>query len=240
VASARGHRVALYDREPEIGGALRWASRVRPENALFLDYLRTEIARSDVEVHLDHEIDAEDVVAMTPDAVIVATGGIVVSPELPGARSLREVVAAGEASWPVGPRVVLVGAGLAALQFAECLAARGRQVTVLEAGEVIAPEVGLKRRTEVMDALDRLTVAVNTGVEVVRVEDGGVVVRPDSGGDRVLAADDVVVTGEVVPNLALYEAIEGRVPVAHAVGDCTGFGLIRKATEDGARAAALI
>ena len=239
VAAQRGHRVVLCERDIELGGALRWASVVRPENAAFLDYLRHEIALSDVEVRLGWEVDADEVIAMGPDAVVVATGATVVMPDLAGGHSLREIVAGGEAAWPAGTRVAVIGAGLAALQFAECLAGRGRLVTVLEPGEVVAPEVGLKRRTELMDALDRLGVPVNTGVEIVAVK-SGVVIRPEHGGDRLLAADDVVVAGEVVPDRSLYEAIEGRVPEAHAIGDCASIGLIRKATEDGARVACAI
>jgi 2,4-dienoyl-CoA reductase (NADPH2) len=50
----------------------------------------------------------------------------------------------------------------------------------------------------------------------------------------------VVLTGEVEADLSLHAALEGRVAEMHAVGDCTGLGLIRKATEEGARAACAI
>ena len=55
-----------------------------------------------------------------------------------------------------------------------------------------------------------------------------------------MPADAVVLTGEVHADLSLHDALEGRVPELHAVGDCTGLGLIHKATEEGARAACAI
>ncbi len=102
--------------------------------------------------------------------MIVATGANVnTSPALP------ELLA--NPNGPsVGRRVVIVGGGLAGIQLAEYLSARGRFVTVLEAGRTIAPEVGLKRRTEHMDRLDRL------GVPPARAHRGGPDHRHRGGG----------------------------------------------------------
>ena len=54
---------------------------------------------------------------------------------------------------------------------------------------------------------------------------------------RPLSTESVILAGEVTADTRLYDALKGRVPELYAAGDCTGLGLIRKATEDGARAA---
>ena len=280
VAAARNHEVVLLERSGQLGGALLWAATVHPENEPFLDYLRAEIRTSPVQVRLGQAATVADVAALHPDAVVVATGGRVTVPSLPGDHlplvrrglELRELLAghadatqplarrlgarlvsgpgqrlvtprlvrAATKVWmPLGRRVAIVGGDLVAVELAEFLAARGRLVSILEAGATIAPEVGWKRRTEHMHRLDRLGVTVHVKAGVERIVDDGVWFRPMAGDPRHLAADSVVLAGVPEPELGLYDALADRLPDVRvtAIGDCTGLGLIRKATEDAARAA---
>ncbi|HEX5142239.1 MAG TPA: FAD-dependent oxidoreductase [Mycobacterium sp.] len=280
VAATRGHRVTLLERQRQLGGALVSASILHPENQPFLDYLRAEIGRSGITVHTGREVGADDVAALAPDAVLVATGAAVVLPQLPGADlahvhsgpGLRNLLAghggdegpvwqrvgarvlsglgptlvqpatvrvASKAWLPFGHRIAIIGGDLVAIEFAEFLAARGRLVAVLEAGDTVAGEVGLKRRTEHFGRLDSLGVTVHTRVAVERIVPGSVVFTPDGGTLRRLPADDVILAGTAQPDLRLYRELVERLPSVdiRAIGDCTGVGLIRKATEEGARAA---
>jgi 2,4-dienoyl-CoA reductase (NADPH2) len=241
VASARGHRVTLLEGEAELGGSLRWASVVHPENATFLDWLRAEVADSGIDVRLGVTADPETVAALAPEAVVVATGARFAIPEIPG----DDLALVRRGSWgdllaaEFGRRVAIAGGGLAAVQFAELLARRGHRVAILTSGDTLAPEVGEKRRTEHMHRLDRLGVTVHVGAIVERILTAGVVYRPANGSARTLPADTVLLAAVPEPDLSLYDAITARlagVPVT-AVGDASGLGLIRKATEDGARVA---
>lgn len=85
VATERGHRVTLFERSAALGGALRWASVLHPENQPFLRYLCDELKAGTTEVRLGHAASVHDVVAAAPDAVVVATGGRVAVPPIPGA-----------------------------------------------------------------------------------------------------------------------------------------------------------
>ena len=282
VAAERGHRVSLYERDRTLGGALVMASTVHAENQPFLDYLLREIDRLGVEVHTGREMRKNDIEALAPDAVIVATGGSVVAPKITGdhlphvrtGREIREWIAGRNSGdsvaklpgWqrlgvrllagpiqslvrpailrrvtrvflPLGRRIVIVGADLAAIELAEFLSRRDRHVSILETGDQIAPEVGMKRRDEHMIALDRAQVAVNIGVCIDRIEPSGVVLLLDSGREQLVPADHVILAGRVEPDTALFASIRDHVAEVHAVGDCTGLGLIRKATLEGAQAA---
>lgn len=283
VAAERGHRVTLFERSTALGGALRWAAVLHPENQSFLHYLREEIKLSSAEVRLGQDISARDIVKVGPDAVVVATGGRVAVPAIPGSDlphvytgpGLRELLGgraestapawqrlgasalggwrqrlvrpaavrlASRAWMPLGRRVAIIGGDLVALELAEFLASRGRLVSILESGKNIAPEVGNKRKTEHMDRLDRLGVTVHVRATVERITTEALVFTPAGGIARQLQADSVVLAGTVEPDTALFDALVAALPGAevHAAGDCTGLGLIRKATEEGARAACAI
>ncbi len=140
---------------------------------------------------------------------------------------------------PLGKKVLVIGADLAAVELAEFLARRGRRVTVLDAGNKLAPEVGKKRRNEHMDRLDRLRVAVNTGVEIVAIEQRSVHYR-SAGNDRQLTADSIVIAGRPVAASTLADTLrDAGLPVS-AIGDCTGLGLIAGATQDALEAVAAL
>lgn len=284
LAAQRGHRVTLFERERFLGGAMLLAATVHPENRPFLDFLLSEVSRLGVRVRTGSAVTADQVVGMRPDAVIVATGGRLVVPRIPGddlphvisgpwlrrllsgalmaddrrrlpqwqSRALMSVrwlsrfttparIEAASRVWmPFGRRVAIIGADLAAVELAEFLAARRREVTLIESGERLAPEVGSKRRAEHMDSLDRLGVAVHTGLTCEGITPNAVIVRPTAGGERAIAADSVIVAGEIEADTSVYDSLRSKVAISCAIGDCTGLGLFRKATEDAARAVASI
>lgn len=278
IAAERGHRVSLYEARGRLGGALVMAATVHADNEPFLRFLLAEVKRLGVDVHLNSRLRPFEIGALRPDAVIVATGGRLIAPQLEGAggtqvltgsqlhellsgklpegadaklplwqrsalrlfgRGLQRFASPGRLRsvtriWmPFGRHVVIVGGDLAAIELAEFLAERGREVCVLEASEEIAPEVGPKRRGEHMERLDRLGVSVLTVAKVKRILPASIVLE----GERQLRADSVILAGEVEADTRLYDALKDRVPEVHAIGDCTGLGLIRKAIEEAARVA---
>src|SRR6185295_3348755 len=77
VAAARGHHVTLLERADRLGGKIRLAARLpgRAEIADFADWRAAECARQGVDIRLGVEAMPDDVLALAPDAIVVATGG---------------------------------------------------------------------------------------------------------------------------------------------------------------------
>ncbi|MDP6978102.1 MAG: hypothetical protein QF570_05795 [Myxococcota bacterium] len=90
---------------------------------------------------------------------------------------------------------------------------------------------------EHMMTLDRAKVAVNVGVSVARIKPEGVVLLLESSREKLVPADHVILAGQVEPGTRLFDELKDRLPDVHAIGDCTGLGLIRKATLEGAQVA---
>lgn len=140
---------------------------------------------------------------------------------------------------PIGPEVVIVGVDLVAIELAEFLARRGREVHVLGEQKKIIPEVGKKRRHEHMDRLDELRVTLNTNVKIVRIEKQAVVI----GGltsERAIRGDSIIIAGEAVAHTDLGDTLEQQGINVQVIGDATGLGLIVKATRSAAEAIATL
>jgi len=133
---------------------------------------------------------------------------------------------------PLGKRVTVIGGDLAGCELALFLAERGRKVTILESGKKIAPEIGMKRKGELVSSLDEEGVTVLTGVQYEEITPKGVVIATKEGERQVIETDTVILAGHIEPNMELFQAIQGKVPEIYAAGDCTEMGLIRKAIAD--------
>jgi hypothetical protein len=82
IAAKRGHKVTLLEREDMPGGQVRLAARqpLHEEVAEVTAYLEAVLDRVGVEVWLNVEAEAEEVLELEPDLVVVATGS---QPNLP-------------------------------------------------------------------------------------------------------------------------------------------------------------
>ena len=78
VCAERGHHVVLFEAQGRVGGQVVLAARAsarQAELAGIVGWLEAEIGHAGVELRLDTPVDASDVLAESPDVVIVATGG---------------------------------------------------------------------------------------------------------------------------------------------------------------------
>lgn len=77
VCAERGHRVTLFEAEPEVGGQIRIAGRLAWRASLggIADWLRRQIEARGVDLRLRQAAGVADVVALDPDIVLIATGG---------------------------------------------------------------------------------------------------------------------------------------------------------------------
>jgi 2,4-dienoyl-CoA reductase-like NADH-dependent reductase (Old Yellow Enzyme family) len=87
VLAARGHRVTLVEAQPRLGGQIALAAKApaRENLAGIVRWLERQVRTSGVEVRLEVHANAAEVAALSPDVVIVATGGKPYVAQMPGA-----------------------------------------------------------------------------------------------------------------------------------------------------------
>lgn len=121
IAALRGHDVELYEKEGELGGQglLAAIPPGKEEFSAVKDFLKKELNRLKVLVHLNKEVTADEVLNRRPDVVILATGSIPTIPEIPGVEkenvmTIWEVLKGKK----VGNKVVIAGGGMAGVETA--------------------------------------------------------------------------------------------------------------------------
>ncbi len=220
VLARRGHRVTLYEKRPELGGQLLLASRPpgKEDVRRIARYLVAAVRRAGVDVRTGAEPGPDEL--RGADAVVVAVGGVPVVPDLPGAARPHVTTAVDLLRGPIpaGAAAVVIGGGQVGAEVAELLAENGKMVTVLEqCGEIARGMVGIAK-LPLLRRLEELGVAVWTNAEVLGIGERAVTVR-HRGERKTVPAETVVIAVGARANAALYESLEGVVPVRHLVGD---------------------
>ncbi len=115
VAATRGHQVTLFDSANEIGGQFNVAKRVpgKEEFHETLRYFAGKLERSGVELRLNTRVSATDLLAGGYHEVILATGIVPRTPDIPGIEHPKVIgyLDAILQRKPVGQRVAVIGAG---------------------------------------------------------------------------------------------------------------------------------
>ncbi|MFC1946183.1 FAD-dependent oxidoreductase, partial [Chloroflexota bacterium] len=259
VAALRGHDVTLYEKTSQLGGLLALAALIKgiqlEDLPGMVRYLKTQVRKNGVKVKLGTEFTAAMVDEIKPDAIILATGGTLTMPDMAGVSSKKVVTtpALHKQVKPflrlLGPRllgrltklwlpgmgrnVVVIGSGLHGFEVAEFLLKRGRKVTIVDTAETIGEGMLDFRLGLVMDWLGRIGAEVLPALKSIRITDEGVDIITPDGQQRTIKADTVVPTSPLVPNTALQESLEGKVPEIYAIGDCAEPNLIVHAIRAG-------
>lgn len=229
VAAGRGHEVILFERSEQLGGTVRLAARppTRAELARTVDWLGSEVERLGVDVRRGQTVDADVVMAASPDAVIVATGATSAAPPWTGGServiSGRDLLAREQP--PASARVLVVDDDhrSQALVLAAHLASFGLQVRVISPRPAIAELLEPETLVDLLELLYRggaVQIAIATTCTAIEETEGGVLATLHDGATGTDRAEpfDLVVHTWARPDDHLAGALEGRVEV-HVVGD---------------------
>ena len=238
IAAKRGHKVALYEKGDKIGGQLFPAIKppYKQNMEALIPYLERQLELNGVEVHLNAELNAEEIVDLHADAVICATG---VKPAVLPIKGAEHAVSAKEILMgaPSGNNVVIIGGGSVGCETAEFLAQQEKKVTVIEMLDIIADRMVNVTRTILLGHLKGYGVELLTSCSCQEITDSKVIYKDKEGTVHELEADTVVIAIGDKPETTLYEELEGKVPELYNIGDSAGAGTIAKAVAQGYRLA---
>jgi len=245
IATLRGHRVTLMEKDSELGGMVA-ALALTPMTADFrniVDYLSTQMRKLGVDVRVCKEVTIADVEELKPDVVIVAAGSSMLVPEVaegkPGVMDHIEAVR----NWrAIGQRVVIWG--LVAAELAISLAEQGKDVVLMgRSGEdTLARDAPWARRMHLFKKLTDVNLVRETPetariynpevlyyVDVEEITAGEIKTVDKDGGKRVLPYDTLIISRERATNDSLFNELRGKADEVYKIGDCSEVGDIQKA-----------
>jgi len=197
----RGHKVTLIEKNSRLGGTLNIASKppYKSELAELIKYYEAMLKKYGVNVILGVEAVADLIAKMSPDVVVVATGGVprkdVPGATLPHVRSAHEVL---EKEEVLKDSVVVVGGGGVGLETADYLSEHGAKVTVVEMLDRVGLDLERATRWVLLSRLRSKGVQILTKTKVKEIKEKMLVVER-SGVQTELQADYIVLAIGIEP-----------------------------------------
>lgn len=229
VCALRGHRVALYERDTELGGQLRLWSGVPSMRELggIIVWQRRQLEKHQVHVHLGQTFSPERARASGADVIILATGSKPHVPEVPGAEDAEVRIASAIEILeqpPTSGKVVVwdsLGGGVG-VGTAEVLSAAGCGVQVVSPQIAVAEDITVTLRVPLYKRLRSTGVQLIPNTTVTRVEGRDVLLQNiyTMEESRIDAIDVLVPWHGNRANDELAEALRSQGLDVRIIGDC--------------------
>jgi len=240
-AKLRGHDVVLYEKTSELGGNLIPGGRhefKRDMNRLN-EWYQQDLRQLDVPIHMNTELNSEQVKELDVDVVVLSVGSSPVMPNIPGIDD-KKVISTIDAlleEKEIGDKVVVVGGGLVGCEMAYDYARKGKTVTVVEALDSIlsaGPTVPLMNGMMIRDLFEHFKVEIVAGHRLQSISEKGVMVAPANGeGDaREIEADSIVIAVGYKPLPSMARDLFGQGVEVYEIGDGNRVGNVQTSILD--------
>jgi 2,4-dienoyl-CoA reductase-like NADH-dependent reductase (Old Yellow Enzyme family)/thioredoxin reductase len=226
IACSRGHDVTLFEKDGDLGGQIRWASKGKCHEEFFQTarYRIHEVKRSGVKLELGKEVTLADVKAFKPDVVVIATGAVPFMPLIPGIN--KSIIATSfdilSGQREIGKRSLIIGGKREGLTVAEFLEEKGNQVIVVEVSNSLGSDWGPVRQLVVVSRIQEnpmISIKLKTNVE--QIDENGIILQSEGKVERITGIDSVVVAWNRAPANRLGDEVmaDGQVPEIYRIGD---------------------
>ncbi|MFC2059641.1 FAD-dependent oxidoreductase [Chloroflexota bacterium] len=232
VAAIRGLEVTLWEKASRLGGNL-WPASVpefKKDLRDLINYQVTQLKKLTVQVRLNMEATADEIISFGTDFVILASGAIQEDYHVPGDNGHKVVTAIDLLlnKGRVGKSVLVMGGGLIGCETAVYLAQKGHQVMLTSRRANILTEMINHNRSMLLKMMADSKVQVLTNTLPLEVVDGGILVKHNDE-NITLPVESIVSAAGMRPCDELQRALTGKVSELYAIGDCVKAGRIIEA-----------
>lgn len=224
VLAVRGHKAVLFEKGDKLGGNLipGGAPDFKEDDIALAKWYTRQLEILGVEVNLNTEVSAKDILESNYDTVIIATGS---KPKVFALGDDNRVYTAADVLLEKenpGDTTAVIGGGLVGCETALWLAQQGKKVTLIEALDSLLAINGPLCHAN-KDMLEKLVpyngVDVVTGAKVTSFKDGKLTYETREGDFKKIDCDSVVLAIGYKEENDLYHQLEFEVPEIYLLGD---------------------
>lgn len=219
-AAECGHEVILCEKTDSLGGALK-AERGIPFKADLYKYIEVkalQMKNAGVDVRLNTKVTKELAEEISPDALIIATGGVPLIPAVTGIEKAIPADGLPDDRGNLGHKIVVIGGGLVGCETGLHLAMEGHEVTIVEMKEEIGEDANPRHKPLLLAELEK-HVVVMANTRALSITDEGLFCQT-ADGEIEITADTVICAAGRVPDGNVMESLVDCAPYVDAIGDC--------------------
>ena len=224
VLAKRGHKVTLYEKSGELGGAFIAAAApsFKEKDRDLIAWYKRELTKYPIDVKLNTEV--TDVASLGADEVIVASGAVANRIPVPGVDKGIQAIDFLRGRKEVGQNVTIIGGGLTGCEIAYELYLQGKHPTIVEMKEDLIAVTGvcLANSSYLRDFFTANKVPVHLETKLCSIEDDGVTVADKDGKQFKIPADSVILSTGYRP-----APLAPKGKNVHVVGDANKVGNLR-------------
>ncbi len=222
-ACDRGHKVTLCEASGRLGGLLHFTDTDAYKMGLhsFMELLIRRVESRKIDVRLNTPVTAATLPDYHADAIILAVGSEPTVFPIPGIENAIQAIDAYNRMDELGENVVMLGGGLVGCEFGLHMAKNGKNVTIVEMQDAVAPDSYPMHRLGMLDEMSRM-LTVRTGLKCTEVRKNGITAVDKDGNAVEIAGDSVVFALGMKAKASLRDeliAAAGDTKIT-AVGDC--------------------
>ena len=222
VAASRGHEVIVFEAQSNPGGQIRLTAQNprRREMMSIIDWRMAQCAARNVEFRFNNWAEAEDIISLNPDIVIIATGGLPNLELFENRKEIKHVISTWDIiSGDIKPlKNILIydeSGDHPALQAAEIAANTGAKVEIMTPDRTFSPEIMAMNLTPYMRVLQNKDVTFTVTHRLLDVELKGNELNAKIGTDysefvKEAKYDQIIVNYGTMPLADLYFDLKSK------------------------------